>query len=156
MAWTTPRTWTNPEVVTDTIMNTHVRDQFNVIGGAWTAYTPTITTGGSPITLGNGTIDAAYKQIDKTIFFRVTLAIGSTTGLPAGTILVGLPVNAKSSTNGHAVGTYVVASPNGEGSWKNNAANTVQLFNGATLQTVATLGLTTSTVLYLNGTYEGA
>lgn len=29
MAWTTPRTWTSSEVVTASIMNTHVRDNFN-------------------------------------------------------------------------------------------------------------------------------
>lgn len=29
MAWTTPRTWSTSEVVTASIMNTHVRDNFN-------------------------------------------------------------------------------------------------------------------------------
>ena len=29
MAWTTPRTWVSTEVVTASIMNTHVRDNFN-------------------------------------------------------------------------------------------------------------------------------
>lgn len=32
MAWTDPRTWTSGELVTDTIMNTHVRDNLNAIG----------------------------------------------------------------------------------------------------------------------------
>jgi len=32
MAWTTPRTWTAGELVTKTIMDTHVRDNFNAIG----------------------------------------------------------------------------------------------------------------------------
>lgn len=31
MAWTTPRTWSAGETVTATIMNTHVRDQFNAL-----------------------------------------------------------------------------------------------------------------------------
>jgi len=31
MAWTTPRTWTNGETVTKTIMDTHVRDNFNAV-----------------------------------------------------------------------------------------------------------------------------
>lgn len=34
MAWTTPRTWTTGETVTDALMNTHVRDQLNFL------YTP--------------------------------------------------------------------------------------------------------------------
>lgn len=32
MAWTTPRTWTDGELVTAAIMNTHVRDNLNAIG----------------------------------------------------------------------------------------------------------------------------
>jgi hypothetical protein len=31
VAWTTPRTWTNNETVTDTILNAHVRDNLNAI-----------------------------------------------------------------------------------------------------------------------------
>ncbi len=31
MAWTTPRTWNAGETVTSSIMNTHVRDNFNVL-----------------------------------------------------------------------------------------------------------------------------
>ena len=27
-AWTTPRTWADDEIITDTIMNAHVRDMF--------------------------------------------------------------------------------------------------------------------------------
>ena len=34
MAWTSPRTWTSGEVVTDTIMNAHVRDNLNAIANA--------------------------------------------------------------------------------------------------------------------------
>lgn len=33
MAWSTPRTWVTNEVVTAALMNTHVRDQFNVLDG---------------------------------------------------------------------------------------------------------------------------
>jgi hypothetical protein len=36
MAWTTPRTWTDGELVDDSILNTHIRDNFLAIG-------PTIT-----------------------------------------------------------------------------------------------------------------
>lgn len=31
MAWTTPRTWAEPEIVTETIMNTHVRDNLDYL-----------------------------------------------------------------------------------------------------------------------------
>jgi hypothetical protein len=33
VAWTTPRTWVTGEIVTATIMNTHVRDNFNAVLG---------------------------------------------------------------------------------------------------------------------------
>lgn len=32
MAWTTPRTWTDTEFVTASIMNAHIRDNFNAVG----------------------------------------------------------------------------------------------------------------------------
>ena len=56
MAWTTPRTWTTSELVTASIMNTHVRDQFNYLyGGKESIYVPaaamqpTNTSGCSPL-----------------------------------------------------------------------------------------------------------
>jgi hypothetical protein len=33
MAWTTPRTWVDGELVTDTLMNTHVRDNLDYLKG---------------------------------------------------------------------------------------------------------------------------
>ncbi len=46
MAWTTPRTWVDAEVVTAAIMNTHVRDNLTDLDarvGSSTLYTPTLT-----------------------------------------------------------------------------------------------------------------
>ncbi len=153
---TTPRTWVTAEVVTAAEMNAEIRDAITGIQAAWTSFTPTITTGGVAITIGNGSIDAAFNRIGKSIFWRATLAVGSTTSMTAGTVVVGLPVNAKSTTNGHAVGSYATAAPNGEGTWRNVTFSTVQLYSGSTVQTVATLGLISGSVLYLNGTYEAA
>lgn len=139
--------------------NTLTASQLNGIqaaGLAWTAYTPTITTGGVAITLGNGALDCAWQSFGKTIFFRVALDVGSTTTLPAGTVVVGLPTAAKSTSTGHAVGTYVTASPNGEGAFRNVSTTTIQLYAGSTLQTVATLGLVSGTTLLTSGFYEGA
>jgi len=33
MAWTTPRTWVDGEITTGALVNTHLRDQFNVLSG---------------------------------------------------------------------------------------------------------------------------
>lgn len=47
--------------------------------GAWIPYTTTWAgTGGTP-SIGNGTLDAAYTQIGKTVVARVNLAWNSTT-----------------------------------------------------------------------------
>lgn len=60
-------------------------------GGVWTTYTPTWTN----LTVGNGTLKAAYEQIGKTVRFRIGLLFGSTTTV-TGRIDVSLPVTAKS------------------------------------------------------------
>jgi len=44
---------------------------------AWVSWTPTFTN----FTLGNGTVDAKYKQIGKTVFFRVRIVLGSTSSM---------------------------------------------------------------------------
>lgn len=58
MAWTTPRTWTTGEVVTASIMNTAVRDNFNETG-------PAVVFSASPGHLvGNEAVnDLAYRLV---------------------------------------------------------------------------------------------
>ena len=43
--------------------------------GAWSLYTPTWTN----LTVGNGTVNAAYSQVGKTVHFRVGILWGTTT-----------------------------------------------------------------------------
>lgn len=46
---------------------------------AWTAYTPTWEgTGGTPA-IGNGELSGRYKQVGKTVYFRIYMLWGSTT-----------------------------------------------------------------------------
>lgn len=61
---------------------------------AWTAYTPSLRTNGDTITLNDGTITGAYKQIGKTVHFRAKFICGSTTSIGANEIVIGLPVTA--------------------------------------------------------------
>lgn len=59
--------------------------------GAWTSWTPTWTN----LTVGNGTVNAAYAKVGRTVQFRLLVTFGSTTSmseLPAFT----LPVTAAS------------------------------------------------------------
>jgi hypothetical protein len=80
---------------------------------AWTTYTPTLGS----MTLGNGSITGRYKQMGKTVTYRATLTLGSTTtfagggaqvfiGSPTthGPISAYAPVNAYHSVQGQALG----------------------------------------------------
>lgn len=55
--------------------------------GAWATYTPTITG----LTLGNGTVDAQYAQIGRTVHVGVTITLGSASTM--GSLAVSLPVS---------------------------------------------------------------
>lgn len=70
---------------------------FDVAG--WTPYTPTLTN----VSLGNGTISAAYAQLGKTVAVRFILTLGTTSSV-SGTITVSTPVN---GTSTHVGGCYM-------------------------------------------------
>jgi hypothetical protein len=48
-------------------------------GGAWTSYTPTWTSSGTAPVIGNGTLAARYRVSGKTMYWRLTMVMGSTT-----------------------------------------------------------------------------
>jgi hypothetical protein len=65
-----------------------------VAPGAWVSYTPTLTN----MTLGNGTVTAAYAQIGKTIHVRFRFVLGSTSSIAAsGQKSISLPFAARAS-----------------------------------------------------------
>lgn len=64
-----------------------------VSGSAWTAYT---CTPGGGLTIGNGTIVAAKRQVGKTMFVRIIVTLGSTSAI-ASPITLSLPAAAKAS-----------------------------------------------------------
>ena len=92
MAWTTPRDWTDGELVTEALLDTHVRDNLKALT-EWTTYTPTWTaTGGTP-TIGNGTLTGAYIQAGDLCHFWFRFVMGSTTSVGTTTgWTFGLPV----------------------------------------------------------------
>jgi hypothetical protein len=61
--------------------------------GAWTSYTTTT----SGITVGNGTLQARYAQIGKTVFVEILFTLGSTSAV-TGTPQFSIPVTAKVSS----------------------------------------------------------
>jgi hypothetical protein len=72
-----------------------------ILPGVWTSYTPTI----SGMSIGNGTIQAAYSQIGKTVIVRIYLSWGSTS-TNSGTIYIGLPFTKKTYGATTAAGSF--------------------------------------------------
>jgi len=68
------------------ISNNELDTTVGELGGAWASWTPTLTN----LTLGNGTVDAKYQQIGKTVNFRVVIVLGSTSVM--GNAEITLPV----------------------------------------------------------------
>lgn len=78
----------------------------NSIGEAWTSFTSTWTAATTNPAIGNGTITAAYCQINKMVFARYRIVPGSTTTFGSGIYYFSLPVTAASAyVNRHPVGT---------------------------------------------------
>jgi hypothetical protein len=75
-----------------------------ILPGTWISYTPTFTN----LTVSNGTINAAYAQIGKTVVVRISFTWGSTTSATSGGTAVSLPVAAKSVGTSYGVGTAYV------------------------------------------------
>lgn len=97
---TTPKTWpVVPYVVTGLDLNTEIRDAMNGLQAAWTAYTPSWTSTGTAVALGNGTITGSFRQIGKTVQFKITLTMGSTTTYGTGSYLFSVPVTGLGGAN---------------------------------------------------------
>ena len=100
--WTAPRTWAVGEKITASRLNTHLRDQFKVVGEAWLSYTPAWTATTTNPVLNNGTLNGFYKEVDKWITYRIELTAGSTTTFGTGSYRLSLPVTARTATTSYA------------------------------------------------------
>jgi hypothetical protein len=66
--------------------------------GAWTTYTPTWTTTGTPPSLGNGTLTGRYKALDgTTLAISISLVLGTTTTVGTGQWAFALPAGETSA-----------------------------------------------------------
>ncbi|MET9506927.1 hypothetical protein ABZX62_00315 [Streptomyces flavidovirens] len=111
----TPRTWVVGETVSAALMNAEIRDQFNEMFAAWTAYTPTWTAATTNPSLGNGTLTGRYLKIGRTCKVLIVLTLGSTSTYGSGNLRLSLPVTGASVTGGCGVLSYTYArgpSPN--------------------------------------------
>lgn len=137
---TTPRTWTDGEVVTAAQLNAELRDALTALQAAWDTYTPTWTAATTNPTLGNGSIAGRYRQVGKTVDVLILLTWGSTTTGGAGNWSISLPVAPKTG-----IGSTLHVAAN-RGSASNNA------FVGFTSVLSAT---STGTLWYANTSTAG-
>jgi hypothetical protein len=97
MAWVTPSNVATGDVLTASKWNQDVVENWNALGGAWTAYTPTWTN----VSVGNATQSSAYVNAGKLYIVRIQLVFGSTTsisGVPEITLPNGVSVSAGYNT----------------------------------------------------------
>lgn len=73
-------------------------ENFRVLGAPWTAFTP-IWTGTTNPAIGNGTLSGAYKQIEKTLYVRYFIKMGTTTTYGSGNWRLTLPNSLTVSTS---------------------------------------------------------
>jgi hypothetical protein len=95
----TPRTWVAGEVVTALEMNTEIRDPLTGIQAAWTAWTPTFSSG---LTVGNGTLTGSYLQVGKKVTCRMSFTFGSTSAVTAPRLQFPVAINSTYAVN-HAL-----------------------------------------------------
>jgi len=130
---------------------------------AWTSYTPTLTN----VTLGNGTMVAAYKQIGKTVVFKIEFTFGTTTSFTSNPFF-SLPITAINNNIYSYIGNIHILDAG-----INNYVGLVQLDTTTTISpkvinasgTYATQTTISSTIPFtwgnadsfrLNGIYEAA
>lgn len=84
MAWTTPRTWVAGELVTAAIMNTHVRDNLSMVGGALTATDGSTflkyTAGTNVVQFGTGAANSSTTTIDPGNMSTIVAAFANANG----------------------------------------------------------------------------
>ena len=132
MAWTTPRTWATGETVTATLMNTHVRDNLNALGGTWTAYTPAIGGTGWSIGTTGSAATGWYLSAGKLTLFQAALTfgtVGATFG--SGAMTISIPVTGAHNTFGAGYAnhagtwypvTFIIAAGSAVVTMRNNAS----------------------------------
>lgn len=130
-----PRTWVVGEVVDAATMNEEIRDQFNSMFAAWTAYAPTWSGTGTAI--GNGTINGRYMLVGKTCTVNVEMVFGTTSNVGTGVYAWSLPFTAASPGGSSANYSYSGAARGHAANWYagtvsvNKGGTTARIFNHA-------------------------
>ena len=138
--------------VSSTVLGTW-HDSLVALSDPWTSFTPGLTN----VTLGNGTLTAAYMQDGKLVHFKISLTFGSSTAF-TGAPRFALPVAAVDSIAVMPCILYDNSTPA-------NRQPGICTLNASTLVPYGTTGDVTASVPFLwavsdvfrcSGTYEGA
>jgi hypothetical protein len=126
------------------------------------SFTPAWKSGGSAITLGNGTRNASYTVDEKQVTINATLAVGSTTSFGAGVITLDLPF----TTNANAlqyIGNWRIFDDNtstyyfgGAVSVNNDTGVGLQLNNGSNVTNTSPITFAAGDIISLQMTYTRA
>jgi hypothetical protein len=107
-AWTTPRTYTANEVLTKTIMDTHVRDNLNYLfeqihsgssTAGWASFTPSIAN----LTTTSGTLVGKKAFAGRTTLFYISFTFGASSAV-GGSLTLTLPETSISMVAGAPIG----------------------------------------------------
>lgn len=118
-------------------------DTIDALGDAWTTYTPSWGSTGTPPALGNGTLLGRYKKLGKTVDVNIVLTLGSTSTVGTGGWTLFLPVG----VNGRAGTTQSFASGLVAKTAAGNFATTSQLVAANNFISVLCANSATSTQL---------
>jgi len=157
----TPRTWTDGEVVTMGMLNANVRDPFAELMASWNTYAPTWTATTTNPDIGNGVLDGRYKQVGKTVWFRLSILFGSTTDKGVGTWFLSLPSTPLYANTGETLGTCAirdVSVPSQDAFftyYASSSGNKIAMNqSGGTLLASTTIAWATGDRITLKGEYE--
>lgn len=146
---TLTQTLTNKTLTSPTLTAPVATGSLASFGGAWTAFTPTVTAQAGTFTSTSASM--RYTQIGKTVMFQGTVTI-TTVGTAANSVNITIPVAAQAGTLGLSVGT-------GRESALGGKALTVTLANtgAATILNYDNSSpIAAGAVLRVSGTYEAA
>lgn len=113
MAWTTPRNWAQAEFVSDTILNTHIRDNLLALYPVVTTYDPVwgVVSGTAPV-INNGSKTGRYSKVGKRVVGEILITMGGATTFGNNTYTFSLPSTAAYSSGPMGVGLLFDAGTN--------------------------------------------
>ena len=153
------------EVVTAALMNTHIRDNLNMVTGIPAAFTTGLNAATTQPTLGTGSsVSGSWLQVGKLVHYRVSIISGSSGTVPgSGTYQFGLPVT-PAVTNLSPVGQIVISDTTtvigiGHVAWDSGTtahAYVIGTTGGTSLVTHTLFNVANNRRYLVTGSYEAA